>query len=153
MTHDKASKLEEWTRKTLVLSSGGAAIERQLVRWFTRGCPLLSGAAALARDAREGAPRDTGRTSATLRQLLVHAVLIGVLHRDGALFGALLFEPASLASTFVPTMPDDELMAILGTQSGVAWYRCPNGHPYAIGNCTRPWVEVSNDVSHKDLVS
>ncbi|XP_068694646.1 E3 ubiquitin-protein ligase rnf213-alpha-like isoform X2 [Montipora foliosa] len=50
--------------------------------------------------------------------------------------------PAALRNAFLPTMPEDNLQeAMAGMQDTGAWYQCPKGHPYYIGDCGRP-VEV-----------
>ncbi|XP_068694638.1 E3 ubiquitin-protein ligase rnf213-alpha-like [Montipora foliosa] len=50
--------------------------------------------------------------------------------------------PAALRNAFLPTMPEDNLQeAMAGMRDTGAWYQCPKGHPYYIGDCGRP-VEV-----------
>ena len=40
---------------------------------------------------------------------------------------------------YLPSMPEDELAMILGAISeNLGVYKCPNGHVFTIGNCTRP---------------
>ncbi|XP_060085808.1 E3 ubiquitin-protein ligase RNF213-like [Ylistrum balloti] len=55
--------------------------------------------------------------------------------------------PQNMARSFLPTMPQDDMTQIkeallaardqTGAENPVI-YRCPNGHPYIIGNCGRP---------------
>ncbi|XP_033741837.1 E3 ubiquitin-protein ligase rnf213-alpha-like [Pecten maximus] len=57
--------------------------------------------------------------------------------------------PQNMARSFLPTMPQDDMIEIkeallaardqTGGENPVV-YRCPNGHPYIIGNCGRPAV-------------
>lgn len=48
------------------------------------------------------------------------------------------FPARSLPDRFVPTMAGDEFAMILAASDIVGWYKCPNGHPYSVGACTRP---------------
>ncbi|XP_060582187.1 E3 ubiquitin-protein ligase RNF213-like [Ruditapes philippinarum] len=59
----------------------------------------------------------------------------------------LMMNPQACANMFLPTMPQDDLEdikeALLAARQANAgenpvFYRCPNGHPYVIGNCGRP---------------
>ena len=50
----------------------------------------------------------------------------------------LLSAPALLSGCYVPTMAGDEFTMILAASDFVGWYKCPNGHPYSVGNCTMP---------------
>ncbi|XP_071137099.1 E3 ubiquitin-protein ligase rnf213-alpha-like [Mytilus edulis] len=56
-------------------------------------------------------------------------------------------KPQKMVSSYLPTMPQDELLeikeAVLAARRGnvnenPVFYRCPNGHPYIIGNCGNP---------------
>ncbi|XP_021342051.1 E3 ubiquitin-protein ligase rnf213-alpha-like, partial [Mizuhopecten yessoensis] len=57
--------------------------------------------------------------------------------------------PQNMARCFLPTMPQDDMSEVKeallaardlhGNENPVV-YRCPNGHPYIIGNCGRPAV-------------
>ena len=54
----------------------------------------------------------------------------------------LLLSPDELKDNFWPTMPDDPLhmamqalMAMGGDRGANRWFTCPNGHPFAIGQC------------------
>jgi hypothetical protein len=56
-----------------------------------------------------------------------------------SVFGQLALNPGACAQLYLPTMPQDEtLEARAAVQERVAWYTCPNGHAYAIGECLRP---------------
>ena len=57
---------------------------------------------------------------------------------DGCFFKKLLLDPDSFLNQWLPTMPEDEFGEILKTQGDVGIYYCQNGHPYLVGNCTRP---------------
>ncbi|XP_063441660.1 E3 ubiquitin-protein ligase rnf213-alpha-like [Mytilus trossulus] len=57
-------------------------------------------------------------------------------------------DPTSMMNAFFPTMPQDELQeikeALLAARDKTpnenpVFYRCPNGHPYVIGDCGRPY--------------
>ena len=49
---------------------------------------------------------------------------------------ALIYEqPLTLQDKFFPTMMDDNVFsAKVAMTEGGKWYRCPNGHPYFIGD-------------------
>eukprot|EP00004_Rigifila_ramosa_P001109 TRINITY_DN1107_c0_g1_i3.p1 TRINITY_DN1107_c0_g1~~TRINITY_DN1107_c0_g1_i3.p1 ORF type:complete len:6204 (+),score=1430.96 TRINITY_DN1107_c0_g1_i3:1580-18613(+) len=101
-----------------------------LYRWVVRGCPLYaehSFVSIAERTAHE-----------SQMQVLMHAVTIGVRLGDDSWFHALVFNPGGQAKSFIPSMPDDEMNAILSAMAGVGWYVCPNGHPYSVGECTMP---------------
>jgi hypothetical protein len=61
------------------------------------------------------------------------------------IFKQLAETPANCAQTFLPTMPHDESLDVLkalkesknAEVTGV--FTCPNGHPYVIGECGRPY--------------
>nr|XP_022293483.1 E3 ubiquitin-protein ligase rnf213-alpha-like isoform X1 [Crassostrea virginica] len=56
-------------------------------------------------------------------------------------------QPADMQRSYLPTMPQDDVAeikeALLAARKGgdenPVFYRCPNGHPYVIGNCGRPY--------------
>ena len=51
----------------------------------------------------------------------------------------LLSDPTFFKDKYLPSMPENELAAILGAiDENLGVYKCPNGHLYTIGNCTRP---------------
>nr|XP_034331576.1 E3 ubiquitin-protein ligase rnf213-alpha [Crassostrea gigas] len=59
----------------------------------------------------------------------------------------LVQQPGDMQNSFLPTMPQDDvaeikealLAARRGGDENPVFYRCPNGHPYVIGNCGRPY--------------
>eukprot|EP00105_Crassostrea_gigas_P007930 XP_011422347.1 PREDICTED: E3 ubiquitin-protein ligase rnf213-alpha isoform X2 [Crassostrea gigas] len=59
----------------------------------------------------------------------------------------LVQQPGDMQKSFLPTMPQDDVAeikeALLAARKGgdenPVFYRCPNGHPYVIGNCGRPY--------------
>ncbi|KAL3881537.1 hypothetical protein ACJMK2_027969, partial [Sinanodonta woodiana] len=84
--------------------------------------------------------------------LLVHCdLLLRNLNGDRNLMQPLVrmaTQPETLTNPFLPTMPQEDvadiraaLLAARGRPNmddNPAIYRCPNGHPYMIGNCGRP---------------
>ncbi|KAK3600077.1 hypothetical protein CHS0354_016454, partial [Potamilus streckersoni] len=84
--------------------------------------------------------------------LLVHCDLVlRNLHGERTLMQPLIritTQPETLMNPFLPTMPQEDvadiraaLLAARGRPNmddNPAIYRCPNGHPYMIGNCGRP---------------
>ena len=52
--------------------------------------------------------------------------------------------PQAQRNGHVPTMGSDEFASVVqGMAEYVAWYKCPKGHVYTVGNCTRP-MEASS---------
>ncbi|XP_061169263.1 E3 ubiquitin-protein ligase RNF213-like isoform X1 [Saccostrea echinata] len=75
----------------------------------------------------------------TLLQIPEERTLIEPLNK-------LVQQPQDMQRAFLPTMPQDDVAeikeALLAARQGgdenPVFYRCPNGHPYVIGNCGRP---------------
>lgn len=59
-------------------------------------------------------------------------------HNAAGFWATVLFAPSALSTMYVPTMAGDEFAMILAASDYVGWYKCQNGHPYSVGNCTRP---------------
>ncbi|XP_065845272.1 E3 ubiquitin-protein ligase rnf213-alpha-like isoform X2 [Oscarella lobularis] len=70
-------------------------------------------------------------------------VLLAIETADNLLMKPLIYmmkNPEMLRSSFFPTMPDDNFLAVKGAargDKGTKWHMCPNGHPYFIDNCGR----------------
>nr|XP_039262088.1 E3 ubiquitin-protein ligase rnf213-alpha-like [Styela clava] len=81
-----------------------------------------------------------------LKQLLILSGSVIILQpRILQNFRRLCTEPASVENLFWPGMPVSMFFSIrdaLQAETQVAVYACPNGHPYIIGECTRPMVEA-----------
>ncbi|XP_065674932.1 E3 ubiquitin-protein ligase rnf213-alpha-like isoform X2 [Hydra vulgaris] len=61
------------------------------------------------------------------------------------LFSLLVMEPWKVKNWFFPAMPSDAFAEVFDLNktdksSSFAFYTCPQGHPYAITECGRPWV-------------
>ncbi len=58
----------------------------------------------------------------------------------------LINSPANAQGQFLPTMPHDSMFDIKNAiiagnrNDSPKWYACPNGHPYCLFDCGRPWV-------------
>ncbi|XP_018410444.1 PREDICTED: E3 ubiquitin-protein ligase RNF213-like [Nanorana parkeri] len=50
----------------------------------------------------------------------------------------LSFLSARMQNSFLPTMPEDLLSKAKNVMRKLHWYRCPNGHYCAVGECGRP---------------
>jgi hypothetical protein len=50
--------------------------------------------------------------------------------------------PKDMAKQFIPSMNKNEMEMLVAASGHVGWYKCKNGHPYTVGNCTYP-MEVS----------
>ena len=77
--------------------------------------------------------------------LLVMHVYVAITKNPQVLgpFSAILNAPGQFSRAFLPTMPHDEDFEAFQaykntTTDAFKFYRCPNGHMYSIGNCTRP---------------
>jgi len=74
--------------------------------------------------------------------LCVSSIVALSLPPSSSWISDLLLDPKALASSFVPGMSlyvVDDIIAALGDYMG--WWMCPNGHRYAVGECTRPMQE------------
>ncbi|KAL3881510.1 hypothetical protein ACJMK2_027942 [Sinanodonta woodiana] len=55
-------------------------------------------------------------------------------------------QPQTMRDAFIPTMPQDDIQEIKEVllvnrgEDNPVIYRCPNGHPYVIGDCGRPYT-------------
>ncbi|XP_028300078.1 E3 ubiquitin-protein ligase rnf213-alpha-like [Gouania willdenowi] len=83
----------------------------------------------------------------TIIELVIHlkAVLLTDTHPLLVPLRQLGLFPEKMKTAFIPTMPDDMLAvaqaAIKQDDGFLTWYVCSNNHPYAIGECGRPWVK------------
>ncbi|XP_026908049.2 E3 ubiquitin-protein ligase RNF213 isoform X1 [Acinonyx jubatus] len=78
----------------------------------------------------------------TVAELAVHVAILLLCGHSDVLepLRNLAFSPATMASAFLPTMPEDLLAQAQNWKGleGVHWYMCPNGHPCSVGECGRP---------------
>uniref|UniRef100_A0A8C8Y9V8 Ring finger protein 213 n=1 Tax=Panthera leo TaxID=9689 RepID=A0A8C8Y9V8_PANLE len=78
----------------------------------------------------------------TVAELAVHVAILLLCGHSEVLepLRNLAFSPATMASAFLPTMPEDLLAQAQNWKGleGVHWYMCPNGHPCSVGECGRP---------------
>ncbi|XP_046558706.1 E3 ubiquitin-protein ligase RNF213-like [Haliotis rubra] len=61
----------------------------------------------------------------------------------------LILAPHKMRNMFLPTMPQDDIDAIrqsLTREGTIVFYQCQNGHPYAIGECGRPYTEATCNI-------
>ena len=77
---------------------------------------------------------------ALLHQLVVHITVAAAV--GGSLVQPLrdlVLAPSLMLTRYVPAAPSfEELRATMqGTTEATRWYICPNGHPYAVGECGR----------------
>ncbi|CAE7456051.1 rnf213a [Symbiodinium sp. CCMP2456] len=75
-----------------------------------------------------------------LEQLANHLALLvlGAGTQPAGWLEQVLNSPGEAQRSYWPTMPDSEEAAVVGAMGYVGWYTCPNGHPYSVGECTRP---------------
>jgi hypothetical protein len=102
--------------------------DEAIFSWFAARCPLTDAASATGNE----------HTLVAQQQVVAHAA-IRVLAKGGWLH-AIMCAPHLLIDchSLLPTMPDDEMAAVTQGMGVVGWYKCPNGHPYSVGNCTWP---------------
>ena len=96
-----------------------------MFEWFACGCPLGNVATA----------------QAEMRQLCAHLAIRAISQPGSWLFCAMC-TPQRLAEVLLPTMPDSEFATLMQASGHVGWYKCKNGHPYSVGNCTWPMEEA-----------
>lgn len=122
----------EWISKSL--EKAGLDITEQ----FASTCELLE---KMARNAFDAASIFCMRPTSVLDDVLLVRPLMHMASyalKSDTFFGKLLLRPGKFSKLLMPTMPEDMLAEILKTQGDVGIYKCPNGHPYLVGQCTRP---------------
>ena len=73
-------------------------------------------------------------------QLISHCAIWASIQRY-SFWHNVLYSTEILLNSYLPAMPVEDLASFASLMPGLGWYRCPNGHPYAVGECTRPMVE------------
>ncbi|CAC5363743.1 RNF213 [Mytilus coruscus] len=82
-----------------------------------------------------------------LSYLLTHfAVVLKKIPRRRSMlepFKNIASQPESMMTSLFPVMPQDDLFEIYevlkkDTRENLVMFKCPNGHPYLVGNCGRP---------------
>ncbi|ESO94720.1 hypothetical protein LOTGIDRAFT_232244 [Lottia gigantea] len=70
----------------------------------------------------------------------------------------LVFNTTTMRDSFLPTMPEEDrenlnlLHSVLKQKESTAVvYRCPNGHPYVIGDCGRPYTKSKCNECAQDI--
>lgn len=80
----------------------------------------------------------------TLAELITHFYIVMFTIRKRKLhspFVSLIFTPVELQNSLFPTMPQDDLQRlqlVIAQKDKAVVYKCPNGHPYVIGDCGNP---------------
>jgi len=83
---------------------------------------------------REGIPESETKLAVGMSISLATSVFTGVFLMQP--LKLLLSNPSEMGISFLPTMPEDHLLEVMGAVKG-RWYTCPNGHPYFITECGR----------------
>nr|XP_039261340.1 E3 ubiquitin-protein ligase rnf213-alpha-like isoform X1 [Styela clava] len=117
------------------------ASKEQMSRWMENTELLF----AVIRTLGKHIPGISKKQSNILKQLLILTGSV-VICQPSLLqnFCILCTNPADVEKLFWPGMPVSMYFSIrdaLQSETQVAVYACPNGHPYIIGECTRPWIE------------
>lgn len=67
-----------------------------------------------------------------LNQLLIHIGIIAIQHPQ-SLTAAFIEDVSVLNRLYLPGMPQNEMSTLARAMGYVGWYKCPNGHPYTVG--------------------
>ena len=75
--------------------------------------------------------------------MLVIHIYLTILSLESSLmkpFQNLIQNPQNFEQQFLPSMPHDEDFEVfqVASKDPVKFYKCPNGHYYSIGDCTKP---------------
>ncbi|CAE7238243.1 RNF213 [Symbiodinium microadriaticum] len=85
--------------------------------------------------------RDTkSKMELAFDQLVVHSAILAI-RNPSSWMEMVVMNPSHLARAYVPGMPSSNLMGLVRAMGHVGWYKCKNGHPYTVGNCTFPMEE------------
>jgi hypothetical protein len=142
--HETAESLLEWVRadynsRKSVPSSSTSTVSLSLYLDLLRSC--------LRSPNNISFPDTSDSRRCLLENLRMHASFLASSSASGWLH-SLLTDPASLCTCFLPGMLDDEATAMMlftdgsGNVQELGWYECPNGHRYAVGECTLPMQEA-----------
>ena len=96
------------------------------------------------------------RKLAMIAQLVVHYMVVLNIMEPTHFVEPLMFlmnQPGKMTNCFLPTMPQDDLEYVHesllaarnqnfrgGGDGNYVFYKCPNGHPYVIGDCGNPAI-------------
>ena len=78
----------------------------------------------------------------SVAMLVIH-IYLTILSLESSLikpFQNLIRNPQEFQQQFLPSMPHDDDFEVfqVASKDPVKFYKCPNGHYYSIGNCTKP---------------
>ena len=141
-TADRVHVLRKWIADTDgPLTNVCSPVERKLLQFCAGGLTVDS----------TGKPNplalslsSTPEQIVTVRMLahLAARVVAAQPNKQFAFFRTLLLDPAAVKDQYFPTMPDDVMSMVqralmdAGAERGAKrWFTCPNGHPFAIGQC------------------
>eukprot|EP01124_Arcella_intermedia_P034928 TRINITY_DN8767_c0_g1_i1.p1 TRINITY_DN8767_c0_g1~~TRINITY_DN8767_c0_g1_i1.p1 ORF type:complete len:3649 (-),score=794.98 TRINITY_DN8767_c0_g1_i1:25-9951(-) len=82
----------------------------------------------------------SSQSQVLLLSCITHLISLTFSPLNHTLLTTLLFNPLSLGKTYIPTMPNDERLALMQVLGG-GWYECPKGHTYYVSECGRPTQE------------
>jgi hypothetical protein len=147
----RVAALVEWVLRSPSLESmckadEGGAVERQLLAFCSGAAPRVEGIGGHAEAVGFMALDKTSSPEKVVTvRFFVHLAARAMAAAPGDqlyFFRCLLCQMPSLKGTKFPTMADDALYMVqkalmeAGDSRGAKrWYTCPNGHPFAIGNC------------------
>lgn len=138
----------EWRAESSQVQIGKQILEQIVCASFPKGCyfDLLSGVEAEVVEEAEPVPawvlagpeaETTSEDALVIRAVFHLAAVLCTVDPNVSPFFGLLTDAEKHKEQFLPSMPDDEFAEILKTQGDVGIYKCPNGHPYVVGECTR----------------
>jgi len=127
LSSDTARQYASWLGQ-YASAPGRSSLFRRCAKWMTapstRDLPI--------------AKLEDSQEELLLHQLAVHLAAWALEH-PGCWLERVIMDPSSMLLSFIPSMPEDPMTVIhkaMGSRMG--WYRCPNGHPYTVGECTMP---------------
>ena len=140
-THDRVHALREWLAASPTLDDMCCPAERKLLQFCAGG--LTTGLSTVGEQLQLNLASTPEKIATT--RLLVHLAARVMASQPGDQFSflrTLLLEPAAAKASYWPAMADDPLFMVqralmeAGAERGAKrWFTCPNGHPFAIGQC------------------
>ena len=140
-THDRVHALREWLAASPTLYDMCCPAERKLLQFCAGG--LTTGLSTVGEQLQLNLASTPEKIATT--RLLVHLAARVMASQPGDQFSflrTLLLEPAAAKASYWPAMADDPLFMVqralmeAGAERGAKrWFTCPNGHPFAIGQC------------------
>eukprot|EP00602_Paraphysomonas_sp_CaronLab_P009208 CAMPEP_0185034388 /NCGR_PEP_ID=MMETSP1103-20130426/24249_1 /TAXON_ID=36769 /ORGANISM="Paraphysomonas bandaiensis, Strain Caron Lab Isolate" /LENGTH=1107 /DNA_ID=CAMNT_0027571029 /DNA_START=1161 /DNA_END=4484 /DNA_ORIENTATION=+ len=120
---DDTTSLESWISSLSPShqNSSDLSVWRGVLRWIQSLPPRV----------------DRNKRELLVEQLIAHVGILAVEHPQFYL-GMAIHNPSELKNMYLPSMPRSEMEMLTSAMGYVGWYKCRNGHPYTVGECTFP---------------